>query len=179
MKNLLIIIFLSTTLNCLCQSYWQGYEKGFYYGCQCNNRIPNSDYLYKQGTYSSGYNEGVMDGKIFRANNGQNTQPQGKYDNNTYFQRENIDLLYEQMYQKQKLLNDRRSAIRLFAEGFYKLALEIKEANKNLPSSFYDLVKEFNRRENLYINYNLLDIKLYGDIMNDLQALKNTLIDYL
>lgn len=54
------------------RSYSVGYESGFYHSCGCNT-IPNNGYLHQRGSFSDGYDMGLLKGKLFRMNSRQNT----------------------------------------------------------------------------------------------------------
>lgn len=180
MKRFLVIFIILGISNILVAQYSSGYESGFAYGCKCNDRVPTGDYLYKQGSYNEGYEDGKIDGNFYSLKKEINRNYESsKRQYPKYFQQENLNLLYYDLYNKQRIIDERRNYIRYLANEFNYILVNIPFENiSKYNKELQEISDDFYRRGNKYVNYNLLNSSLFQDIVNDLNRVKNKLYNY-
>jgi len=145
MKSSLIIIFVLLSGSLYSQSnYYLGYEEGYRNGCSCNAYPPNSNHVYKNGSYDQGFLDGKLEGRLRKLEG--TSQPQQRpaltYPNNSYRSTQ-ADLLYQSLAYKQQLYDKRVVKLQELVDDFwYVYALKTKKYGNNVPKELSDYANE-------------------------------------
>lgn len=175
MKKLLIIFLLSITPILLYSQrdsyeYLRGYKSGFHSSCGCNDQIPNIERINRIGSFSNGYNDGVIDGRIYLSN-------KSKKSNDYYDQlgryKPDVDLVYRALEQKTRILNERRTEMRNFCNTIERKIINTKNA-RNLTENELTIARKYlsfvekASVSDLADNYNWNEIVKYLNQINNL-----------